>query len=354
MAAHPYRTLPDSAFWRRSMTGNPAQDIDPVLRAKFVIRPEHSIATAGSCFAQHIARRLVASGFRYLVTEDVHPLFAPFAANFNYGTFTARFGNIYTARQFLQLLQRAYGEFIPVDDVWTEDGGWVKDPFRPEIQPGGFASREECHADRQQHLAAVRCMVETMDVMVFTLGLTEAWRHRADGAVYPLCPGVAGGEFDPAIHEFVNFSVDDVTTDLDQAFNFIRRRNPRVRFVLTVSPVPLIATMEDRSVLVSTTYSKSVLRVAAENIARATDVAYFPSYEIITGNFNRGGYFASDLRSITEDGVDHVMRLFLKHYTEGEAALTATSSGKQESDDHIAFMRRAAAVICDEEKLDNG
>ena len=33
-----------------------------------------------------------------------------------YGIYSARFGNIYTARQLLQLIQRAYGEFVPVED----------------------------------------------------------------------------------------------------------------------------------------------------------------------------------------------------------------------------------------------
>ena len=50
--------------------------------------------------------------------------------------------------------------------------------------------------------------------------------------------------------------------------------------------------------------SKSVLRVAAEQVAKAFEgVAYFPSYEIITGNFNRGQYYGPDLRDVTEAGV---------------------------------------------------
>ena len=81
--------------------------------------------------------------------------------------------------------------------------------------------------------------------------------------------------------------------------------NPRVKVILTVSPVPLVATAEEAHVLVATTLSKSVLRVAAEVVsARGRDVAYFPSYEIITGPQARGRYFAEDLRSVTDEGVD--------------------------------------------------
>jgi len=132
-----------------------------------------------------------------------------------------------------------------------------------------------------------------------------------------------------------------------QAFvDRLMRVNPRAKIILTVSPVPLIATYEDRHVLVSTTYSKSVLRVAAEEISQRNPMcAYFPSYEIITGNYTRSEYFDSDLRSVTQEGVDHVMRLFLAHYSSEGAA--------SKLDDEL--MRENALVneiVCDEEAID--
>src|SRR5205823_3059266 len=84
-------------------------------------------------------------------------------------------------------------------------------------------------------------------------------------------------------------------------------------------------TAVDRHVLVSTTYSKSVLRVAAQQLTESLDgVHYFPSYEIVTGNFSRGAYFADDLRSILEPGVEHVMSLFFRHATVAGGAATET------------------------------
>src|SRR3954454_16031166 len=100
MSSHPYRSLPASAFWRRGVAEVPVADVDPVVRAPFRIAPSDRVATAGSCFAQHIARHLKASGFNYLVTENAHPLInREIAEEAGYGLFTARYGNIYTARQ---------------------------------------------------------------------------------------------------------------------------------------------------------------------------------------------------------------------------------------------------------------
>lgn len=362
MTSNPYKNFPAHAFWRRSVSATPLPEVDPVVRAAFSISPNDRVATAGSCFAQHIARRLQQKGFNYYVAEKAHPIVpAELVHQYNYGTFSARYGNIYTSRQLLQLLQRIYGEFQPQEDIWESDDDSFVDPFRPQIQPGGFTTRNEYYADRAQHFARAREAIERLDVFVFTLGLTECWRSRADGAVFPLCPGVAGGKFEPARHEFVNLDVGEVTKDLLASIDLVRARNRKAKIILTVSPVPLIATAESRHILVSTTYSKSVLRVAAEMASQArASVAYFPSYEIITGSFNRGRYFADDLRSVTEEGVDHVMRLFFKHYmgvseeTPEISAPTAPGTAAGGKDAHTAEMARLADLNCDEEALDRG
>ncbi|MBV8801229.1 MAG: GSCFA domain-containing protein [Alphaproteobacteria bacterium] len=349
---HPYLNLPPENFWRGMVAGVPPAEVDPVVSVAFRLNRKSKIATAGSCFAQHIARHLRTSGFDFLVTERAHPIFSEeLASIFGYGVYPARFGNIYTVEQLLQLLLRAYGVFHPKQEFWLDREGNYIDPFRPQIQPGGFASKPEYEADRRQHLMAVRQMVERMDVFIFTLGLTEAWRSREDGAVYPVCPGVSGGEFDSSRHEFHNFSVSEVVNSMRKAIEFIRIRNPEVRVILTVSPVPLVATMAQEGVLQATTYSKAVLRVASSELARTLpDVAYFPSFEVITGCFNRGAYFGPNLRDITEAGVAHVMRLFSKHYldTSGASECDVTSSP---IDEHTTRMEQIVQVACEEEAL---
>lgn len=359
---NPYRNLPKHVFWSRSHRVKLPSEIDPVLEGGFKISKKHRIATAGSCFAQHIARHLQENGYTYHITEKVHPVICEeVARDFGYGVFSARYGNIYTARQLLQLMQRAYGEFQPVEDAWEAKGGFL-DPFRPNIQPTPFATLDEFYQQRDIHFAAVREMFETTDVFVFTFGLTEAWMHKQDGAVFPLAPGVHGGSFDPQHHVFKNFSVDEISNDFKKIVARMREINPTVKVLMTVSPVPLIATArDDQSVITATSYSKAVLRVAAEELASSLeDCFYFPSYEVITGNYTRGAYYAEDLREVRREGVDHVMDLFMRHYTrrdldsgEAQRRVTALSNsdgrsidgGEPNSDDAI---ERALDVICEE------
>ena len=346
----PYGEQPPQAFWRRAVAQVPPGEVDPVGPIDLSITPATKVATAGSCFAQHIARRLQQSGFTYFVTEQKPPFLDEETGRLcNYGTFSARFGNLYTSRQLLQLVRRAYGEFAPVDDLWTEPDGSVLDPYRPTIQPYGYLSAEELHLDRAEHFRAVRRLVEECELFVFTLGLTECWINRADGAVYPLCPGAAGGTFEPDRHAFVNLGVAEVVADMRDFVAMLRARNPATDMLLTVSPVPLIATATPKHVLTATTYSKSVLRVAAEQLASELPrVFYFPSYEIITGSFARGQYYGEDCRDVTEAGVDHVMRLFFRHVAGFELGESAPAPAALELADIAAEVVKA---ICDKKSL---
>lgn len=356
MSQHPYKSLPDKAFWRRTVAARDPASVDPVGIFELRIGPDTKVATAGSCFAQHIARYLKNSGYNYYIAEPGHPhLPASFLATNNYGLFSARYGNIYTARQLWQLFERAYGRFSPTEDCWQEAPDRFIDPFRPSAQPGGFVSKEELEADRRQHLSAVRTMFETLDVFVFTLGLTECWRSKEDGAVFPLCPGVEGGRFDPKRHEFYNQDIDDVLEDLTRFREALREINPKAQIILTVSPVPLMATAEPgANVLSATTYSKSVLRVAAETMRkRHSNIHYFPSFEIIMGSFNRGAYFADDLRNVVEAGVGHVMGLFMKYATHADPDSLPKPAARDTSD--RSLLKKAQELVeveCDEVALD--
>ncbi len=348
LTQHPYTSLPAYCFWRKAVAGLPPFQLDPLTESPFRISATDKVATAGSCFAQHIARKLKDARFNYYVTERApQSLSSRVTAHRNYEVFSARYGNIYTSGQLLQLFDRAYGTFIPSLHHWTRGDGRYVDPFRPQIEADGFDSAEAVEADRATHLSHVRDLLETLDVFVFTLGLTEGWRHSKDGAALPIAPGVAGGEWDSSQYKFVNETVIDVIRDMTSFIDRMRNVNPSARVILTVSPVPLIATYENRHILVSTTYSKSVLRVAAEEISKArSNVVYFPSYEIVISNAHR--YFEDDLRSVNDLGVEHVMRTFFRDFVDGGSPVSLLTNEIEIRNE----IRAIAKVICDEESID--
>lgn len=347
---NPYKGLPDTSFWRRSVAGVERHEFDPVVAVKFQIKSFERVVTAGSCFAQHISRKLSSVGFNYFVTEAGDGLSDEERRTSNYGVFSARYGNIYTSRQLIQLLHECYDGRVVAENAWLrEDGRWV-DSLRPQIEPAGYESEQAVQRAREAHLRCVREAFEACDILVFTLGLTETWRSRADGTVFPVAPGVSGGSYDPERHEFVNLDVSEVVADMEQFLQRLKSINPRVKVVLTVSPVPLIATYESEHVLCATTYSKSVLRAAAGMLTRGRDwVDYYPSYEIITGNYSRSLYYEFDYRSINSLGVAHAMRCFERHYVEQGVSKRNVSRSSVVG---VWQVNAGDDIVCDEEAID--
>jgi hypothetical protein len=349
--SHPYRTIPPWQRWSQVMDGRASHEIDPVLPPAFSVEPLSRVVTAGSCFAQHVARHLKERGKACFETEPAHPLLpASVAQAFNYGIYSARYGNIYSSRQLLQLWRRATGALMPADDCWDHEGAFF-DPFRPSIQPGGFSSLAEYQHDRRQHFTAVRRAFGQMDVFIFTLGLTECWASREDGAVYSLCPGVVAGQFDQRRHELLNLTVDEVEADMRAFITEVREVNPRMKLILTVSPVPLAATAEAQHVLSATTYSKSVLRVAAEQLAKLPDAYYFPAYEIVAAAGNDA--FAADRRSVLESSVQRVMSLFFQHVPGLVDAPPDVSLDVPAEDSFLRSTQAIVDTLCDERRLDS-
>lgn len=335
--SHPYADLPRRAFWRHGTARAVGAEL---FEPNFPITRATRIATAGSCFAQHIARSLRGAGCKVLDAEPPPRGMGPdLAARHGYGLFSGRYGNIYTARQLRQLLTEIVSGAPEQRFVWRR-GALFVDALRPTVEPEGLDSPDEVMLHRDYHLERTSQMLQQADLFIFTLGLTEAWRDRNTGRVFPVCPGVTAGRFDAAAHEFVTFSQAEVLEDLRAIRVLLQRFRPGMQMLLTVSPVPLTATAGGAHVLVASQAAKATLRSAAGEFAAGTaGVSYFPSYEIVTTPAFGGPHFEPDLRRVTQGGVDLVMQLFLDaHGLESAAPPESQPQGNtdpQEADDPV-------------------
>jgi len=352
MSASPYDGLDGRAFWRVSVAGRGPGRLRDLYRPRFAIGTETAVMTAGSCFAQHLHRTLKERGYSVIEAEPAPEGVDPsVAARHFYGSFSARYGNVYTARQFRQLLDEATGTHSPAHPVWTRDGQFY-DALRPTTDPAGYGSKAAVLAARADHLQAVREAVAEAEVVVFTLGLTETWEDRASGTVYPTAPGVIADAPKGAEIGFLNLGHDAVVSDLRAVLAHLRAISPGIRMLLTVSPVPLTATASGDHVLVASTASKAILRAAVATLmAEDAGVDYFPSYEIITNPAAKSVFYASNLRDPSPKGVSVVMGQFIA--AQEAAPGGAVPSGRQAPapDSPPATGPERAeddAVICDE------
>lgn len=337
---NPYKSMPNRAFWRQSVAELHVADFAD-LWTPIELKGDEKVATAGSCFAQHIGRNLKKRGVAYMDMEPAPDFLVDEneARRFGYGVFSCRYGNIYTSRQLLQLVQEVFCGRTPSEIVWEKQGRFF-DALRPGLTPVGEAAPEDVIESRKAHLQAVKQMFETLDLFVFTMGLTEGWESSQDGTIFPTAPGTIAGSFSSDRYVFHNLRYGEVLKDMQEFWRILKSVNPSAKMLLTISPVPLIATASSNHVLCATTYSKSVLRsVAGDLAADYPDIFYFPSYEIVSGHPSRGAAFNPDLRTVNDYGVELVMRHFFANWKSVNAA-------SPQEDASAEFD-----VICDEEAM---
>lgn len=307
-----FTTLPTSAFWRPAVAEAGPFALDGLYQPKFTVTRASAVATAGSCFAQHVGAALRDAGLAVLDVEPPPPgLDAATARSFGFGLYSARYGNIYTAAQMRQLVQDSLNLTLRPGTIWTRDGRHF-DALRPAVEPLGCDTASEVQALRRFHLTRLQDLFTRCEVFVFTLGMTETWLDRDTCTVFPTAPGVLADPEPAQQIGFHNTTFAEVLADLHAIRDLLHRFNPQIRMILTVSPVPLTATVSGRHVLSATSASKAILRAAVDEFARdLPDVDYMPSYEIITHPAARGRFFAANLRSVTAEGVGLVMSQFL-------------------------------------------
>jgi hypothetical protein len=149
-------------------------------------------------------------------------------------------------------------------------------------------------------------------VFILTLGLSEVWYDKTTGDVF--WRAIPSDSFDAGRHGFRVSTVAENLDNLRTIVALVRKHRPGARVVLTLSPVPLVATFRPVSCVSANSVSKSVLRVAIDELMRegVPGLYYFPSYEIVTSYFRDP--YALDNRHVRPEVVATIMAAFARHY----------------------------------------
>jgi hypothetical protein len=351
--SHPYKFMDSKAFWKRAVASG-FENNDLIHNAPYLKKGD-KFGSAGSCFAGNIIPYLEAAGFEYVRhNNSLNHNAVSYEENFNYHLFSAGYGNLYTAQHLLQIIEEAMGIKKPTIDRWYTPEGIV-DPYRP-----GLKYLPSCDVEfellKKDYLQSILRAFTEMDVFVFTLGLTEAWVCDIDNTVFPACPGTISGKYDPGIHKFKNYTLAEITSSMSAAFSLLREINPELKIIVTVSPVPLVATATNNHVVTATTYSKSVLRVAAEEICQMLPfVKYFPSYEIVTGPQAPFSYFEENRRDVSREAIDAVMEVLVNTCENSplkQGSDVAVSLPQKPSNNSGSLSEGLANIECEEAAAD--
>lgn len=327
---NPYKDGKASRFWSTAikdpLTKNVNFDLDNL---RSVINDDAIICSAGSCFAQHIGKNLIDRNYKYLLSSFC-------------GGRTESFGlgNIYTTRQLRQWL-----EFCLDNRTWSDETYFqsenceVFDYLIPHLPP--VNSTVELKKRRYDIAREFITNFKKANIFIFTCGLTEQWQTKLNEAI-AAAPGTLVGKFDPVKHQLTNLDVSQILLDLKKIETMISEINSKITFIYTVSPVPLTATATTENVLTANNFSKAKLRAAVgEHVLQSSKAMYFPSYEIITYNLFGDWRFHENLRTISDMGVNLVMRHAFDEHCSDKGAIPTKTGIASNSDIH-----------CEEQKLE--
>ena len=147
------------------------------------------------------------------------------------------------------------------------------------------------------------------EVFIITLGLNECWEYMPDGSVISRNPSSSKALNALLRHKVL--TVEENVANVQRFIDVIRAHNPNFKLIVSVSPIPFLATGLARTTHVVTAngHSKAVLRVAAEELVkRNKDVHYLPSFELVTSCIKDA--WEDDQRHVKRSSVDRVMTLF--------------------------------------------
>jgi hypothetical protein len=258
-----------------------------------VIASDTPVASLGSCFADEFASHMRAAGFRYVSAEsDVFPA-------------SANWGRVYTIPGFRQIVMYSTEADIPV--AVERAHGRYFDPLR-DAAIGEFDTREAAEAAIRTHRAASRAAFVQARVLIVTLGQNEAWRDHRSGLVWARRPPDALIQAEPDRFAAQPFSFEQNVEWLADTVARLRRLNPELDLMLTVSPVASFATFCGVDAVSQSMAGKCVLRAVAERIAETLPrVWYFPAFEMALA-YNPYA-FTADNRHVKNATVDRIFAL---------------------------------------------
>ncbi len=246
-----------------------------------LITPDTQITAFGSCFAHNISNWLSKRHFRVLnKAEDAKRAYIV--------AFGEGMVNSFVIRQQFE---------------WAWEGKVFDQPLWH-----GYDAQEYGY-DPQVQAETKRIFDET-DVFILTFGLSEVWYDEPTGNVF--WRTIPKDAYDPERHKFRVSSVEENEENIRAIYALIRKHRPDAKIIITLSPIPLIATFRDNSCLTSNAVSKAVLRVAIDNVMRDLGeegaIFYWPSYELVTDVLSLP--YKPDRRHPYTDTLDYIMTLF--------------------------------------------
>lgn len=162
-------------------------------------------------------------------------------------------------------------------------------------------------------LHSVQRWESVADVVVLTLGTNHVYVERATGKIVDNC-----AKRPQKLFKEKQLSMSECTDCLHEVSKILKQKNPRVRIVVTVSPIRYRKYGYHGSQL-----SKATLLLAADALVHSEDeaVSYFPAYELLNDELRDYRFYAPDMLHPSSQAIDYLWERFTEAYFSNRALL---------------------------------
>lgn len=246
-------------------------------RSPFLIDHDSNLLLLGSCFAENIGTRLIDHCFRCLI-NPCGIVFNPLSLAWHINTSIS-------------------ASDISADYFIQRDQSWFSYMHHSHINansPEALASKiRSAHAELKKG-------IESATTIFLTFGSAQAYVIRNSDRVVANCHKQPQSVFDKKL-----LSADKIIAQWKQTIELIRKVNPSVSIVFTVSPVKYL-----RDGLIQNALSKAILLQSAHAICETSDCHYFPAYELLAEDLRDHRFYQEDLAHPNELAIQYIWEKF--------------------------------------------
>ena len=252
----------------------------------FSLNHQASLLLLGSCFSDEIGQRFVQNGFQATVNPGgtiFHPIALAKLLSF-----------ACQESENLRVCQR--------DDIWLS---W-------DLSGGFYAlSEQELQAKMQELRIKLFNDIQQSTHLFITFGTSWAYRLQADQNLVANCHKHSSDQFAKE-----NSSVEEMLHAWVELIEQIKRLNPEIKFIFTVSPV-----RHSKDGLHENNLSKARLFLLVEQLMTFSNCHYFPAFELVNDQLRDYLFFKEDGVHPNDKATDFVWNFFKHNYLEPETQL---------------------------------
>lgn len=275
------------------------------------IRHEQQLLMLGSCFADEIGTRLRRDKFDAMVN--------PMGTLYNPASICAHLLRCLSEREY----QPNDPEFIQAEGLWHS---WM--------HHGSFScdDRDELIQRMNTALHTTAERLRNADWLFLTFGTSYVYRLKTSDLLVANCH-----KQPDALFVRQRMAAVDIVDMYTTALQLLHSVNPKLRVVLTVSPI-----RHRRDGLHENQLSKAELLIAADSLSHhstfSSQLFYFPAYELLLDELRDYRYYADDLVHPSSMAADYIYERFCDTFvTPDEQALSERCRHIQRALEHRPF-----------------